>query len=769
MNRIFLYFLMGLFFTTLYAQEPQPKWIGANRNQSATNTWIAYRKTVNLSQVPEEAPAKIAVDSKYWLWINGRLVVFEGGLKRGPNPLDTYYDEVDIASFLQPGENIIAVLVWYFGKDGFSHKSSGRAGLLFDCRTRNLNIVSDRSWQSTLVSAYRTASPPMPNSRLPESSVLYDAREELGNWQSPDYGKRFDAAPELADAGAYPWNQLIKRPIPLWKDYGLKDYENSSSFPTVSTGEPIVCKLPYNAMVSPYLKIEASEGDTIVMCTDNYLTYDGGATNLRGEYITKSGVQEYEHLPWINGHTVHYFIPKGVKILELKYRETGYDTEFSGSFTSSDDFLNRLWEKSKRTLYITMRDTYMDCPDRERAQWTGDAVNESGEAFYALSVSSHDLAKKWLYELIGWQRADGSLYAPVPSGNYFRELPGQVLASVGYYGLWNYYLHTGDKQIISDLYRPIQRYLELWEQDGNGTVKMRQGEWTWGDWGTEKDILLLYNLWYYIAVKGMHEIAVEIGQTNDAAGYAAWMKTFKESFNRQFWTGTAYRDPAYTGKTDDRAQALAVVAGVADKDKYPALLKVFQTEEHASPYMEKYVFEAMMIMGYENEAIARHKKRFEKMVNHPFFTTLFEGWGIGKEGFGGGTVNHAWSGGALTILSQYVCGIAPLEPGYSVFRIQPQPGSVDKAAATITSVAGTIRSAYELGNNRFTLTAEVPESTQCVISLPSEYRQLSVNGKEIWKNGKSRKSHVAESIGISETGHIQFKIGPGKWNIIAKN
>ena len=39
-----------------------------------------------------------------------------------------------------------------------------------------------------------------------------------------------------------------------------------------------------------------------------------------------------------------------------------------------------MWEKSQRTLYITMRDTYMDCPDRERAQWWGDEVNESGEA-----------------------------------------------------------------------------------------------------------------------------------------------------------------------------------------------------------------------------------------------------------------------------------------------------------------------------------------------------------------------------------------------------
>ena len=34
------------------------------------------------------------------------------------------------------------------------------------------------------------------------------------------------------------------------------------------------------------------------------------------------------------------------------------------------------------------------------------------------------------------------------------------------------------------------------------------------------------------------------------------------------------------------SQALAVVSGLADKGKYPALLNVFKQEEHASPYME---------------------------------------------------------------------------------------------------------------------------------------------------------------------------------------
>ena len=72
-------------------------WISSGTTREKPNTWLNYRKTVNLPNVPTSVTARIAADSKYWLWINGKLVVFEGGLKRGPNPLDTYYDEVEIA------------------------------------------------------------------------------------------------------------------------------------------------------------------------------------------------------------------------------------------------------------------------------------------------------------------------------------------------------------------------------------------------------------------------------------------------------------------------------------------------------------------------------------------------------------------------------------------------------------------------------------------------------------------------------------------------
>ena len=82
----------------------------ADSGPVAPNKWIAFRKDFSLKSVPKSALARIAVDSKYWLWINGELVVFEGQLKRGPNPSDSYFDEVDIAPYLKKGENKLALL-----------------------------------------------------------------------------------------------------------------------------------------------------------------------------------------------------------------------------------------------------------------------------------------------------------------------------------------------------------------------------------------------------------------------------------------------------------------------------------------------------------------------------------------------------------------------------------------------------------------------------------------------------------------------------------
>lgn len=759
--------LITLFATSLNAigqgkeQVWKAQWIRAFEQQNTSNTWTAYHKRINIAKVPSKALAKLACDSKYWMWINGELAVFEGQLKRGPSPEDTYYDEVDIAPFLKQGENSIAIMVWYFGKDGFSHNSSGRTALIFDCQTPELEIFTDNTWRASILPAFGQADHPFPNFRLPESNIRFDARRGDFDFTKADFdgkGPGWRGVVPLGQPPIAPWNNLVLRPIPLWKDFGMKDYENGLEFPFVSDGEDIVCQLPYNAQITPYLKIDAQGGEEIVMLTDHYK--GGGPLNVRGEYIARKGVQEYENLGWMNGQKVFYKIPKGVKVLDLKYRETGYYTEFTGHFNCSDDFYNRLWKKAERTLYVTMRDTYMDCPDRERSQWWGDMVNESGEAFYALCPQSRFLTQKGMLELINWQRDDGTIFSPVPAGNWNRELPGQMLASIGYYGFWNYYWNTGDKETITKVYDGVKRYLDVWELDDNGVLvkRMTEGEskgWYWGDWGTNIDKDLLMNEWYYLALKGYRNMSELLGKPDQVQWAEDRMTNFRTAFNKTFWQGDEYRSYQYEKDTDDRGQALAVVAGLADSDKYPAIYKILQKQEYASPYMEKYVIEALFLMDEPEYGLKRMKKRFQDMVDDPNHTTLFEGWGVGKDGFGGGSTNHAWSGGGLTILAQYVCGIYPLEPAWKSFSVKPQLGTLQFAETANETMAGKVVVKVSKTENGMDIELSVPKGSNAVVHIPQVHKHVSINGSQV----------ASDEI---EGAYILYRVSEGDYLINAK-
>jgi hypothetical protein len=692
------------------------KWIGLEHSQSMPNTWLIFRKDVRLDAAPPQSlTARIAADSKYWLWINDSLVVFEGGLKRGPARDASYYDEVEIAPYLMDGDNTIAVLVWYFGRNGFSHVSSGLAGLWFEATTTDLTIVSDASWKGMVYKAYGDTDDPRPNYRLPESNIRFDARLELTGWNktsSPESVRGATIAYDLEDTPA--GRRLVKRPIPLWKDYGLTDY---TSIRKSSEGDTLFCRLPYNCHVTPYLRVKATAGAVVEIRTDNY--YGGSSPNVRAEYVTRDGEQEYESFGWMNGHEVWYMIPEGVEVLDVKYRETGYDTEFTEPFRCNDSFYTELWKRSARTLYVTMRDTYMDCPDRERAQWWGDEVNELGETFYALTPSAHKLALKGIHELMNWQRADGVVFSPVPAGNWNRELPLQMLASVGWYGFYTQYYYSADSSFVPVIYDRLKKYLhEVWQVDGDGLVIERAGDWSWGDWGEHVDIGVLTNIWYYLALKAEYAFAVQLAKTVDANLVRTMMERIEQNFDAKFWTGIAYRSPDYRGETDDRVQAMSVVSGLASRDKYPALLDVLKKTYHASPYMEKYVLEALFLMDEPVFALRRMKERYEHMLSYDECTTLFEGWWIGKNSFGGGTINHAWSGGPLTLLSQKVCGVEPTSPGFRTFRVAPQMGMLTEASTSIASVNGEIKVSVTREGRRMTVSVKVPEGVTAEIIFP---------------------------------------------------
>jgi len=78
------------------------KWIW-KRGENGANTWMCFVKDFACETVLNTAIVKIAADTKYWLFINGKTVLLEGGLKRGLTQASTYYDVLDIAGSIKKG------------------------------------------------------------------------------------------------------------------------------------------------------------------------------------------------------------------------------------------------------------------------------------------------------------------------------------------------------------------------------------------------------------------------------------------------------------------------------------------------------------------------------------------------------------------------------------------------------------------------------------------------------------------------------------------
>ncbi|UUU19860.1 alpha-L-rhamnosidase-related protein [Streptomyces sp. DSM 40750] len=755
------------------------KWLWAP--SSTTNQWVAFRRSFTLGSAPSKAVTRIAADSKYWLWVNGTLVVFEGGLKRGPNRTDTYYDEIDLAPFLTSGSNTVALLVWYFGKQGFSHNSSGKGGLLFqsdmEVGSTTTQLVSDTSWKYTVHPGYsNNTSGTQVNFRLPESNLHYDARNAsvMAGWRSSGFDDSGWSAPtDFGAVGVAPWNNLVARPIPQFRYSGLKSYTNASSLPSTGRGSTAIsATLPSNLQVTPFLKVDAPAGAVIGVQTDHY---DDGANltgiepgtgyNMRATYVCAGGVQEFEALAWMSGTAVRYTIPSNVTILELKYRESGYDTDFDGSFSSSDAFLDTLWTKAARTMYVNMRDNYMDCPTRERAQWWGDVVNQLKEGFYTFDTRSHALGEKAIAQLAAWQKTSGALYSPVPTTIWTAELPTQMLASV--WSFWTYYLYTGNADAVTVAYPAVKKYLNLFSLDGDGLVNHRAGDWDWEDWGSDIDARVLDNCWYHLALDTAAKLAELSGNSGDVAGWKSRRDSIKANFDRVLWNPSRgeYRSPGYTRDTDDRGNALAVVAGLAPASRHRAVTEVLRTHLNASPYMEFYVLEALYLMGAATVAEERMRNRFAAQVADPACHTLWELWDKAA-----GTDNHAWNGGPLYALSAYAAGVRPTNPGWTAYEVIPQTGTLTRINTVVPTVRGDIRFGIERDGTTATLTLTSPGGTVARVGVPTyggAQPVVKAGATTVFSGGSATGSVSGLSYDGKDSSYVYFTVQPGTWTFTA--
>ena len=641
---------------------------------------------------------------------------------------------------------------------------SGNGGFIFDAELGDRSVVSNSDWRVRQHPSYlHSTEGPQPSRILAEHNILFDSRRDvLGDWEQVGYDdSHWPVAVAKGEPPVEPWGALVERSVPMWRFSEIRDFVSQKTETAEDGTSVIMARLPYNAQVTAVLEVDAEAGLTIDIRTDNYQV--DSRYSVRTEYVTRSGSQSFESLGWFNGDEVHFTVEDGVIIRRLGYRESGYDADFEGNFTSDDPFLDRLWHKAARTTYVNMRDSFMDCPDRERAQWWGDIVNEMPQAFYSLDPRSHALASKAVHDLVNWRKDGVVLHSPIPAGNVEWELPLQMLASVGRFGFWQYFMHTGDDGTINDIHEPVLAYLGLWEEKAGGLVVHRAGDWDWTDWGSNTDTPVVENAWFALALQGAIEMAHAVGDIDTANDLEMRLNRLGSSFNQEFWTGSNYKSPTHLGPPDDRANALAIVAGLASEAKWPILRSVLSVEKHASPFMERFVLEALFRMGFPEDGLARMRERFTPMVDDST-STLWEFWDKDL-----GSDNHGWTGGPLYLLSAYVAGIAPESPGWVRFHVMPQLAHLHNVSCTVPTVRGPVEVAHLRLDTEHRTDLISPLGTTALVGIPVHSRDscpvtvISVNGSVVWEEGTNTSIPGVNYAG-SVAGFLTFEVIPGEWS-----
>ncbi len=744
----------------------QSKWIWTS-DAPSEGQWINLRKTFTLSALPKSATARISVDSRYWLWINGEMAVYEGQLKMGPDQHSRYYDKVDLTPYLKKGENTVAVLACYWGFRSASAVPAPTQGFTFDAELSDgSRVVSDETWKARKDLAFEA--PPFRKNKRPDAvDVKYNAAAAIEGWQAEGFDdSSWENASVKELSASDSRNVLVERSIPQWKVEDIVKYPRSELSVTERDNGNVTYSFhnSTNMQGVPYLKVNSAKGGETVRITTDATSHDGGET-VTYSYVTKEGVQEWEGYNWTSGWKIDFTAPADVEIIELGWRRSGYATEHTGRVETSCEKLNQLYREAYDTLLITMRDIYMDCPDRERTQWWGDAVLEMQQAAYAMDENARLLYKKLLTQVIGWAEGrDGSL-PTTPTNPTYMELHAQCVTGV--FSLWQYYMYYGETDILELCYEPFLKFLKLWRISSRGYVTHRTGTSDWIDWGGNVDAAISDHCWYYLAAQNMKNVAEVLGKPKEDIDYLqSRVDLIKNSFDVMFWNEKlgAYYSATSSGRPDERAQAMAIYSGLADPARYPRLRDAIVSTKKASPYMEKYVLEALYIMGCADDAVNRMLDRYSIMLEdeHP---TLYEDFDVEKLSGNKGTAtrNHAWSGGPLSLMYMYTAGILPTSPAFKTVSIRPCLGALTRVYGTTDTACGTVTVETTASRMAVTVPVGCDAALICVPKIEKGATLVKLDGKVIYCGGKQGELPSGVSFLGEDDGYVSFNVPSGSY------
>jgi hypothetical protein len=757
-----------------------------NQHWDIANSYALFRRTFDLGKIPPKALLFITADQSYRLFVNGRFV------GRGPaRGFQSHwpYDEIDLQPFLQKGRNVLAIRAHHPGRSTFQYLTQGFAGLLVALRLGKMEIVSDMSWKS--IRQTNACRDTIPASLQLFNQEHIDLQNTVGDWTAVDFDDADWSAPARSPWNAAPWFSLEPRGIPnLWEKevvpprligvnqgknaegYGdcrdvvaLRHREDRSHQPAQASGDSITVTASGRGEFRSYL---FDFGKTMI--GHLALTIDGAAG---GEIVDTHFAETIDAatltpdlvIPWhcrvalgdrlvcragrFHHHFYHHY---GFRYLTLTVRDAtadfkiaprlqamGYPLERKGSFASSDEGLNKIWETCAWTQQVCSLDAYVDTPWREQAQWWGDARVQCCNTFH-LSGDAR-LMRRGIAQIAAQTTPDGVTYGHSPTMAHECVLPDFTL--IWFLTLWDHYWQTGSTEALTTHHDTVQKalaYFRQWTNPRTGLLTYDERFWLFLDWTDleKKGSSSVYNLWLLIALEKLAPLYRQAKQPGEAAKLATWAGHLRRALARLVNPQGLMQDGIdERGKilreTGIHAQTLALIAGLKGVDETAILKKILrpylagksQPKARPSAYWITYLFTVLAERNLGAEVVAYIKKEWAPMAEHG---TTWEKFNPvrGEDSF-----SHAWSAHPIYHLMQIIGGIVQTAPAWKEIRYRPDFIG-EHQETVVPSPNGPIVSRWRKNKSEIHVQLKLPPGVHARVELPG-LAARRISGQGDWR------------------------------------
>lgn len=198
------------------------QWCWTTHIHKPWNTYVYFRRAVDLSTAPQRVVVRISADALYTLHVN------EVRVHQGPArsyPAHKAFDTLDLTGLFRAGTNVIAVIAHQFGAPTFQSVFRDANGFLFDgtaeCDGQSIPLHTPDGWLCRSAKGWRQNT--TRNTLQLAFQEHFDADADSPLWMTDAYQATEDdgwKAPwKIGPVGTHPWLLLEARGVPLLADH----------------------------------------------------------------------------------------------------------------------------------------------------------------------------------------------------------------------------------------------------------------------------------------------------------------------------------------------------------------------------------------------------------------------------------------------------------------------------------------------------------------------------------------------------------------------